>query len=165
MNNTTIKELKELNRLICSCPNSLDTVLDAIEKDNNNHNNKKLTKENFEYFVNRIRYSNNKLDIQDFLFITISKIKDIFGNIIKENFPFYTNYDISFSMCHGITTAIISISYYYMGKKEYHDDIISLNSKYLEKNIQYFESVLTDIKKDIISYPNNETQQKFLREY
>lgn len=164
MNNTTIKELKELNRLICSCLNSLDTVLDTVEKDNNSHNNEKLTKENFEHLVNRIKCGNNKLDIQDFLFITVSKIKDIFGNIIKENFPFYTNYDISFSMCHGIKV-MVSISYYYMGKKERHDDIISLNSKYLEKDIQYLENVLTDIKKDLINYPSNEIQQKFLREY
>lgn len=163
MNNLTINKLKEISRQIYNCSNSLEATLATIEK-GNNYNNEKVTKENFEDFLNRIKYSNNKLNYQDFLFISVSKIKDIFGNIIKENFPFYTDYNISFSMCHGVITVIISVSYYYMGKKEYYDDIIPLNNKYLEKNIRCLESSLMDIRKDMISYPDNEIQQKFLRE-
>ena len=163
MNNTAIKELKEISRQIYNCSNSLEASLAIIEK-GNDYNNEKITKESFEDFLNRIKYSNNKLNYQDFLFISVSKIKDIFENIIKENFPFYTDYNISFSMCHGVITVIISVSYYYMGKKEYYDDIVPLNNKYLEKNIQCLESSLMDIRKDMISYPDNEIQQKFLRE-
>ena len=162
MNNIAIKKLKEISRQIYNCSNSLDASLDIIEK-GNNYNNEKITKENFENFLNRINYNNNKLVVQDFLFISVSKIKDIFGNIIKENFPFYTDCNISFSMCHGTIAVIISISYYYMGKKEYYDDIVPLNNKYLEKNIRCLESSLMDIRKDMISYPDNEIQQKFLR--
>lgn len=164
MNNTAIKKLKEINRQIYNCYNSLDVSLDIIEK-GNNYTNEKITKENFEDFLNRIKYSNNKLNYQDFLFISVSKIKDIFGNIIKENFPFYADYNISFSMCHGVVTVIISVSYYYMGKKEYYDDIVPLNNKYLEKNIRCLESSLMDIRKDIISYLDNEIQQKILKDY
>ena len=51
-----------------------------------------------------------------------------------------------------------------MGKKEYYDNIALLNNKYLEKNIRCLESDLMDIRKDMISYPDNEIQQKFLRE-
>ena len=163
MNNTAIKELKEISRQIYNCSNSLEASLAIIEK-GNDYNNEKITKESFEDFLNRIKYSNNKLNYQDFLFISVSKIKDIFENIIKENFPFYTDYNISFSMCHGVITVIISVSYYYMGKKEYYDDIVPLKNKYLEKNIQCLESSLMDIRKDMISYPDNEIQQKFLRE-
>ena len=163
MNNTAIKKLKEISRQIYNCSNSLEASLAIIEK-GNSYNNEKITKENFEDFLNRIKYSNNRLNYQDFLFISVSKIKDIFGNIIKENFPFYTDYNIRLSMRHDFITVIISVSYYYMGKKEYYDDIVSLNNEYLEKNIRCLESSLMDIKKDMISYPDNEIQQKFLRE-
>ena len=159
MTKNEFEKLKEINRQIYNCSNSLDASLDIIEK-GNNYNNEKITKENFEDFLNRIKYSNNKLNYQDFLFISVSKIKDIFGNIIKENFPFYTDYNISFSMCRGVVAVIISVSYYYMGKKEYYDDIIPLNNKYLEKNIRCLESSLMDIRKDMISYSDNEIQQK-----
>ena len=90
----------------------------------------------------------------------LDKIREKIGDIIKENFPFYTDYNIDFSMCHGVITVIISISYYYMGKKEYYDGIAPLNNEYLEKNIQCLESDLMDIRKDIINYPDNEIQQK-----
>ena len=163
MSNTAIKKLKEISRQIYNCSNSLEVSLAIIEK-GNNYNNEKITKENFEDFLNRIKYSNNKLNYQDFLFMSVSKIKDIFGNIIKENFPFYTDYNISLSMSHDFITVIISVSYYYMGKKEHYDDIVPLNNEYLEKNIRCLESSLMDIKKDMISYPDNEIQQKFLRE-
>lgn len=159
MNNTAIKKLKEISRQIYNCSNSLEASLAIIEKDNN-YNNEKITKENFEDFLNRIKYSNNKLNYQDFLFISVSKIKDIFGNIIKENFPFYADYNIRLSMRHDFIIVIISVSYYYMGKKEYYDGIAPLNNEYLEKNIQCLESDLMDIRKDIINYPDNEIQQK-----
>ena len=163
MNNIAIKKLKEISKQIYNCSNSLEASLAIIEK-GNNYNNEKITKENFEDFLNRIKYSNNKLNYQDFLFISVSKIKDIFGNIIKENFPFYADYNINLSMRYDFITVIISISYYYMGKKEYYDDIVPLNNKYLEKNIRCLESSLINIRKNMISYPDNEIQQKILRE-
>ena len=94
----------------------------------------------------------------------LRNIRNVFGDIIKENFPFYTDYNISFSMCHGVIAVIISVSYYYMGKKEYYDDIVPLNNKYLEKNIRCLESNLMNIRKDMISYPDNEIQRKILKE-
>lgn len=49
MNNTAIKKIKEINRQIYNCYNSLDVSLDIIEK-GNNYTNEKITKENFEDF-------------------------------------------------------------------------------------------------------------------
>jgi len=93
-----------------------------------------------------------------------NKIKNIFENIIKENFPFYKNYDIQF-FPYGDTIGIeICVIYYYMGKQESHIYNIILLDGYLESDIKYLESALTDIKKDMINYPENEIQQKFLRE-
>lgn len=163
MNNIKIKELKEMTRQYCELLRNYPNSLDIIKKSGFNNNNK-VTKENFEDFLNRIDCSNNKLDVQDFLFVFVSKIKDIFGNIIKENFPFYKDYNIQF-FPYGDTIGIeIQVFYYYMGKQESHAyNIIPLDG-YLERDIGYFESVLTDIKKDMISYPDNKIQQKFLRE-
>lgn len=162
MNNSIIDRLKEISRecykILCNCTDALEKT--TKENFNINH---KLTKRNFENFLKKINSNDNKLDAEDYLIENLREIKEIFGNIIKENFPFYTDYDISFSMCHGNITVIVSVSYYYMGKKEYYDDIVPLNNKYLEKNIRCFESSLIDIRKDIISYLGNEIQQKFLR--
>lgn len=93
-----------------------------------------------------------------------NKIKDIFGNVIKENFPFYKDYDIRFFPYDDTVGIEIHVIYYYMSRLESHVFNIIPLDRYLESDIKYLESVLTDIKKDMISYPNNEVQQKFLRE-
>lgn len=93
--------------------------------------------------------------------LIVQNIRNIFGDIIKENFPFYATYETCFD--NIIIGVYIHIWYYYMGKKEHYNTVVSLN-KHLEENIKCFEDDLIDIKKDLISYPNNEIQQKFLRE-
>lgn len=54
MNNTAIKKIKKISRQIYNCSNSLDVSLDITEK-GNNYNNEKITKENFEDFLNLLR--------------------------------------------------------------------------------------------------------------
>lgn len=83
------------------------------------------------------------------------------GNIIKEDFPFYTTYKI-----HPIRNGEyyeISVYYYYMGKNTVVRQIIPKCNLKREKVFEGFKDFLTSVRKDLISYPNNETQQDFLR--
>lgn len=92
--------------------------------------------------------------------LIIQNIRNVFGDIIKENFPFYTIYETCFD--NVIVGVYIHIWYYFMGKKEHYNSVVSLN-KHLEENIKCFEDDLINIKENMISYPDNGIQQKFLR--
>lgn len=121
-----------------------------------------VTKENVgdeDFFKKRKEILKSQDPMEDRLIV--QNIRNVFGDIIKENFPFYMTYEICFD--NVIIGVYIHIWYYFMGKKEHYNSVVSLNN-HLEENVKCFEDDLMDIKKDMISYPDNEVQQKFLRE-
>lgn len=83
------------------------------------------------------------------------EIKEKIGDIIKDTFPFYTSYKIKIEKDYYE----IMVLYYYMGKLTSYIQKIPKR----EENLDVFKIYLTDIKKDLISYPKNKTQQEFLR--
>lgn len=87
------------------------------------------------------------------------EIKEKIGDIIKGTFPFYTSYKIKI----GKDYYEIMVLYYYMGKLTSYIQKIPKRNLIVEKDLAGFKIYLTDIKKDLISYPKNETQQEFLR--
>ena len=50
-----------------------------------------------------------------------------------------------------------------MGKETNLRQVISINALKREDFLTGLKDFLLDVKKDLISYPNNETQQEFLR--
>lgn len=83
------------------------------------------------------------------------EIKEKVGDIIKDTFPFYTSYEIKIKKDYYE----IMVLYYYMGKLTSYIQKVPKR----EENLDGFKIYLTDIKKDLISYPKNKTQQEFLR--
>lgn len=83
------------------------------------------------------------------------------GDIIKENFPFYTTYKI-YPIRNGEYYEI-SVVYYYMGKDTVVRQIIPRCNLKRWGVFEELKDFLTSVRKDLISYPNNETQQDFLR--
>lgn len=98
------------------------------------------------------------------------KILEKIGDIIKENFPFYVSYNLNKNTKFGQNYEL-EIKYYYMGEQVILTQFIPRygleeTEKCLER-IEYvldgLKDILVEIKKDLISYPNNKTQQEFLR--
>ena len=98
------------------------------------------------------------------------KVLEKIGDIIKENFPFYVSYNLNKNTKHGKDYEL-DVKYYYMGKQAMFTQFIPRygleeTEKSLERMefiLDGFKDILVEIKKDLISYPNNETQQEFLR--
>ena len=104
------------------------------------------------------------------MMIEQDKILEKIGDIIKENFPFYVSYNLNKNTKFGQNYEL-DVKYYYMGKQVILTQFIPRyeleeTEKSLERMkiiLDGFKDVLVEIKKDLISYPNNKTQQEFLR--
>lgn len=90
----------------------------------------------------------------------LDKIREKIGDVIKENFPFYVSYKINLKNEYYCE---ISVNYYYMGKETNLSQVIPINALGREYFLTELKDFLLDVRKDLISYPENETQQEFLR--
>jgi hypothetical protein len=90
----------------------------------------------------------------------LDKIREKIGDVIKENFPFYVSYKIKLKNEYYCE---ISVNYYYMGKETNLSQVIPINALEREYFLTELKDFLLDVRKDLISYPENETQQEFLR--
>ena len=88
------------------------------------------------------------------------KVLEKIGDIIKENFPFYVSYNLKFKNKYYCE---ISVIYYYMGKETKIIQVIPISDLEREYFFTGLKDFLSDVRKDSISYPENETQQEFLR--
>lgn len=88
------------------------------------------------------------------------KVLEKIGDTIKENFPFYVSYKINLKNEYYCE---ISVNYYYMGKETNLSQVIPINALEREYFLTELKDFLLDVRKDLISYPENETQQEFLR--
>ena len=90
----------------------------------------------------------------------LDKIREKIGDVIKENFPFYVSYKIKLKNEYYCE---ISVTYYYMGEETNLSQVIPINALEREYFLTELKDFLLDVRKDLISYPENETQQEFLR--
>lgn len=98
------------------------------------------------------------------------KVLEKIGDIINENFPFYVSYNLNKNTKFWENYKL-DVKYYYMGEQVILTQFIPRygleeTEKSLEKMeiiLDGFKDVLVEIKKDLISYPENDTQQEFLR--
>lgn len=88
------------------------------------------------------------------------KVLEKIGDIIKENFPFYVSYNLNIKNEYYCE---ISVIYYYMGKEANASQVIPISDLEREYFFTGLKDFLSDVRKDLISYPENETQQDFLR--
>lgn len=104
------------------------------------------------------------------MMIEQDKILEKIGDIIKENFPFYVSYNLNKNTKFGQDYEL-DVKYYYMGEQVILTQFISrYGLEETEKSLRRIEIILDrikdtfiEIRKDLISYPNNKTQQEFLR--
>lgn len=87
------------------------------------------------------------------------QVLEAIGDIIKDSFPFYTSYKVKIKE----KSYRIMVLYYYMGKLTSFVQDVPKRDLTTEKDFDGFKICLTNVKKDLVSYPNNKTQQKFLR--
>lgn len=98
------------------------------------------------------------------------KVLEKIGDIIKENFPFYVSYNLNKNTKFGQDYEL-DVKYYYMGEQVILTQFIPrYGLEETEKSLRRIEIILDrikdtfiEIRKDLISYPNNKTQQEFLR--
>lgn len=90
----------------------------------------------------------------------LDEIREKIGNVIKENFPFYVSYKINLKNEYYCE---ISVNYYYMEKETNLSQVIPIDALEREYFLTELKDFLLDVRKDLISYPENETQQEFLR--
>lgn len=140
MNNTAIKELKEITRQYCELLRNYPSSLDDIIKSGFNNNNK-VTKENFEDFLEKIKSNDNKIDAEYYLIKSFREIKEIFKNDIDMIFPFYQLCDIQIKKDVGHLTVMITVEYSYKGKAKNYKEIIPFNID-MEKHIASLEATL-----------------------
>lgn len=88
------------------------------------------------------------------------KILEKVGDIIKETFPFYVSYKMKFKDEYYCE---IFVFYYYMGKETNLSQVIPRNALEREDFLITLKDFLLDVRKDLISYPDNETQQDFFK--
>ena len=89
----------------------------------------------------------------------LDEIREKIEDIIKENLPFYTSYKILRNEYYWK----ISVTCYYMGKETNLSQVIPINVSERECFLTEFKDFLLDVRKDLISYPENEIQQEFSR--
>jgi hypothetical protein len=100
-----------------------------------------------------------KLNVKEY--VTNNKeIKEKIGDIIKDTFPFYVSYKIKLKNEYYCE---ILVNYYYMGKETNLSQVIPIDALEREHFLTGLKDFLLDVRKDLISYPDNETQQEFLR--
>lgn len=140
MNNLTINKLKKICQECCEI---LDSYTDSLEKvvEEKANIDYKVTKENFENFLEKIKSNDNKIDAEYYLIKSFRKIKEIFKNDIDMIFPFYQLCDIQIKKDVGHLTAIIEVNYNYKGKAKYYKEIIPFNID-MEKHIASLEATL-----------------------
>jgi hypothetical protein len=100
----------------------------------------------------------------------LDKIEEKIGDIIKENFPFYISYKLNKNTKFRQDYELV-LKYYYMGEQiTFVQSIPRYGLEEIEKSLEKMEFILDgfknnllDVRKDLISYPGNETQQEFLR--
>jgi hypothetical protein len=140
MNDLTINKLKKISR---ECYEILDSYTESLERvaEEKSNIDYKLTKENFENFLEKINSNDNKLDAEDYLIKSFREIKEIFKNDINMIFPFYKLCDIQIKEGIGYLIIIIKIDYNYEGKVKHYNEIIPLN-KNMEKHIASLEATL-----------------------
>ena len=90
----------------------------------------------------------------------LDEVREKIGDVIKENFPFYVSYKIKLKNEYYYE---ISVKYYYMGKETNLRQVISINALKREDFLTGLKDFLLDVRKDLISYSDNKTQQDFLR--
>lgn len=90
----------------------------------------------------------------------LDEVREKIGDALKENFPFYVSYKFNLKNEYYCE---ISVTYYYMGKETNLSQIIPINALEREYFLTELKGFLLDVRKDLISYPENETQQEFLR--
>jgi hypothetical protein len=140
MNNLTINKLKKISR---ECYEILDNYTDSLEKvaEEKANIDYKVTKENFENFLEKIKSNDNKIDAEYYLIKSFREIKEIFKNDVDMIFPFYQLCDIQIKKDVGHLTAIIKVEYNYKGKAKYYKEIIPFNID-MEKHIASLEATL-----------------------
>lgn len=140
MNNLTINKLKKIGQECCEI---LDSYTDSLEKvvEEKANIDYKVTKENFENFLEKIKSNDNKIDAEYYLIKSFREIKEIFKNDINMIFPFYQLCDIQIKKDVGHLTAIIEVNYNYKGKAKYYKEIIPFNID-MEKHIASLEATL-----------------------
>lgn len=140
MNNLTINKLKKIGQECCEI---LDSYTDSLEKvvEEKANIDYKVTKENFENFLEKIKSNDNKIDAEYYLIKSFREIKEIFKNDIDMIFPFYQLCDIQIKKDVGHLTAIIEVNYNYKGKAKYYKEIIPFNID-MEKHIASLEATL-----------------------
>lgn len=107
--------------------------------------NHKLTKENFENFLEKINSNSNNLYAEDYLIKDLIEIKEIFKDNINMIFPFYQLCDIQIKDDIGCLKVIIKIDYNYKGKMKHYKETISLNEN-MKKHIASFEAYLNVLR-------------------
>jgi hypothetical protein len=100
-----------------------------------------------------------KLNVKEYA-TNNKEIKEKIGDIIKDTFPFYVSYKIKLKNEHYCE---ILVNYYYMGKETNLSQVIPIDALEREYFLTALKDFLLDVRKDLISYPDNETQQEFLR--
>jgi len=92
----------------------------------------------------------------------LDKIREKIGDVIKESFPFYVSYNLNKNTKYGQDYEL-EVKYYYMGEQVTLTQFIPINALEREYFLTRLKDLLLDVRKDLISYPKNETQQEFLR--
>lgn len=90
----------------------------------------------------------------------LDKIREKIRDVIKENSPFYISYKLKLKNEYYCE---ISVNYYHMGKEVQISQVIPIDDLDKEYFLTELKDFLSDVRKDLISYPENETQQEFLR--
>ena len=93
----------------------------------------------------------------------LDKIREKIGDIIKENFPFYVSYNLN-KNTNFWEDYELYVKYYYMGEQviltqfipRYGLEETEKSLERMEFILDGFKDVLIEIKKDLISYPENE---------
>jgi hypothetical protein len=140
MNDLTINKLKKISQ---ECYEILDNYTESLERvaEEKSNIDYRLTKENFENFLEKINSNDDKLDAEDYLIKSFREIKEIFKNDIDMIFPFYQLCDIQIKEGIRYLIIIIKIDYNYEGKVKHYNEIIPLN-KNMEKHIASLEATL-----------------------
>ena len=140
MNDLTINKLKKISQ---ECYEILDSYTDSLEKvvEEKANIDYKVTKENFENFLEKIKSNDGRIDAEYYLIKSFKEIKEIFKNDVDMIFPFYQLCDIQIKKDIGHLTAIIKVDYNYKGKAKYYKEIIPFNID-MEKHIAGLEATL-----------------------
>lgn len=140
MNNLTINKLKKIGQECCEILDSYNDSLEKVVEEKANIDYK-VTKENFENFLEKIKSNDNKIDAEYYLIKSFREIKETFKNDIDMIFPFYQLCDIQIKKDVGHLTVMITVEYSYEGKAKNYKEIIPFNID-MKKHIASLEATL-----------------------